>query len=123
LESSNSKITKLIRRKLIWTGQQVHYYNTSVNRRIFRLDSKDPIKALPEEKALEKGAEFFSEIIIYSILISFPLYEWYKTRVETKEKEQRKKFRIKKMENDIVALNKQLAELKQQLNEIKINYI
>lgn len=112
LQESDSYLSTLIRQKLTWTGQQVHYYNTAVNRKVFRLGTNDPIKPLTDDKALEKGAEFLSEVIIYSILISIPIYEWWKTRQITKEKEARKKTALLRMENDVRVLKEENERLK-----------
>ena len=44
------------------------------------------VKAITDNVAMEKGIEFFYEIVIYSILISFPLYEMHKGNISEAKK-------------------------------------
>ena len=40
------------------------------------------VKPLPEEKALDKGIEVFYELLLYSILIIIPIYEYKRNQVK-----------------------------------------
>ena len=86
LQEQNPKLA-FIKNKVVWVGQVVNYYNIKINRKLFRLSTTEPIKPLSEEKAIEKGAEFLSEFLVYSILISLPVIEWLRQNKITKENE------------------------------------
>lgn len=52
---------------------------TKINGSYLKLaNSEFFIKPLNDEQALEKGVEFFYEILFYSILIGLPTYEMMK---------------------------------------------
>ena len=44
------------------------------------------IQAISDDIAVDKGIEFFYEIILYSILIGLPCYELYKGSIKDQEK-------------------------------------
>jgi hypothetical protein len=108
-----------IKEKIIWIGQISNYYNTKFNRKVFRLPSTDPIKKLSDDKAIEKGAEFISEFLIYSILLSIPILEWWRQSNISKVKEEIKETSIKRMRNDIEIILDQNSSFKEQLKEIR----
>jgi hypothetical protein len=108
-----------LRSKIIWVGQMTNFYNTKINRKLFRLSSTDPIKKLTEDKAIEKGAEFISEVLIYTILISLPILEWTRQSKINKIKEQVKEQGIRRMKNDIIFISKENSRLREDLKEIK----
>ena len=108
-----------IKEKIIWIGQIVNYYNTKFNRKVFRIPQSDPIKKLVDDKAIEKGAEFLSEILIYSILLSIPVFEWYRQSKITKIKEEMKETGIKRMRRDINLMRESNLRLKNELDELK----
>lgn len=59
-----------------------------INRRYLKTDSsKVHIKNLSEPNAIDKGIEFFYEIIFYSIAIGFPTYELYRAANDSKVKD------------------------------------
>jgi hypothetical protein len=109
-----------IRHQIASIGQFVNYYNTKINRRLFRLSINDPIKLLSEEKAIEKGSEFISELLIYTILISLPLMEWFRQSRTTKIKELVKEQGIRRIKNDLERILCENKELKNELNELKL---
>lgn len=71
-------------------------YQQRIDSRFMGIEKKHTdffFKPLNDEIALEKvsnnvkqGVEFFYEIIIYSILITLPMYEMYQSSVDSKEK-------------------------------------
>lgn len=119
LQEKNSSL-KFIKNEIIWTGQVVNYYNIKINRKLFRLSNTEPIKLLSEEKAIEKGAEFLSELLIYSILIVLPVMEWFRQSKANKEAESLKEQEIRRMKNDIFALAHENGELIAKIDEIKM---
>jgi hypothetical protein len=110
---------KIIKNRIIWVGQMTNFYTTKINRKLFSLPANDPIKPLQEDKAIEKGAEFISELLIYSVLIAIPVFEWYRQAKISKFKEAIKDQAIKRMNNDIVDILKENKQLKQELADIK----
>lgn len=118
LQEQNSKLD-FIKNKIVWIGQVVNYYNIKINRKLFRLSSNEPIKPLSEDKAIEKGAEFLSEFLVYSILISLPVLEWYRQSKITKEQEYLKEQELRRMKNDILALSEQNNELRARMEELR----
>jgi hypothetical protein len=86
LKDSTRKEFDIIKKRLYVIGQNYNYYLIKINRRILKVNVKDPIKLLTEEKAIEKGVELVSELFLYSILIGVPLYE-IKKGYEDKKKE------------------------------------
>lgn len=118
LQEPNYKYV-FIKEKIIWIGQIVNYYNTKFNRKVFRIPLSDPIKKLVDDKAIEKGAEFLSEILIYSILLSIPVFEWYRQSKITKIKEEMKETGIKRMRRDINLMRESNLILKNELDELK----
>lgn len=87
-EESQSKFQNFIRQKLIWTGQTWHHYNILINRKLFKISTgSTTIPELTEDKALEKGAEFLSELLVYAILLIIPILEWMRLSKIAKKKE------------------------------------
>ncbi len=118
MQEQNAKFT-FIKNIIINIGQNANYYNVKINRKLFRMSSNEPIKPLPVDKAIEKGAEFLSEFIVYSILISLPVLEWYRQSLLSKEVERQKEQEVKKIQSDIKALSGQNTLLKDKLSELK----
>ena len=100
LLQSESDINTFWKNRLINIGQNVDYYNVLLNRKMFRLKS-EPIKKLPADKALERGAEFFSEVLVYSILISLPIIEFLRQNKTNKKKEYIKEQGLRRLKNDL----------------------
>lgn len=119
LQSSQGRIPKWIKQKLVNLGQKVNYYNTTINRKLFKLSTKDPIRPLTEDKALERGAEFVSEAIVYAILITLPIYELLKLGKANNEKEYQKELGLCNMRNDLNHLVLENEEIMKELHEIQ----
>ena len=118
LQEPNSKYI-FLREYILWIGQMTNYYNTRLNRKVFKLPATDPIKKLTDDKAIEKGAEFASEVLIYTILLSLPILEWWRQSSITKLKEEMKETGIKRMRVDAELLGQQNSKLKSELKELK----
>lgn len=118
LQESNSKFL-FIKNKIVWVGQVVNYYNIKINRKLFRLSNNEPIKALSEDKAVEKGAEFISELLVYSIVITLPILEWYRGSQIAKQEQYLKDQEIRRIKSDLSALKEQNTTLKDKINELK----
>jgi hypothetical protein len=130
LQQNQSRFSKIIRGRLIWLGQNVNYYNTIINRKIFKISSTTSVTELSDEKALEKGAETISEFIVYSILIIIPIAEWIRQSKNSKKKELQKEKYINEMKNELeeaILENRdilnELEEIKKQINDINIKLL
>jgi hypothetical protein len=75
-----------VRRMFIFLGNLYHKYDSAINRRFLRIGSNFAHKPLSDELALEKGIEFFYEILFYCIVIGLPLYEIWRASEESAEK-------------------------------------
>lgn len=98
-----------LRRFFIFLGNKYHLFETKINRKFLNVSSEFAfrIKPLNDDDALTKGVEFFYEIILYSILIIFPLYEMQKGQNEAKEKSK--------------AINDRLVSLDEGIQKIRID--
>ena len=123
LQSSKGRVSNWIKVNLVILGQKVNYYNTTINRKLFKLPSKEAIRPLTEDKALERGAEFISEFIVYSILLLLPIYELVKLGKASNEKEYSKEMRMCEMRNDLNHLVVENEEIINELREIKENVL
>lgn len=119
LQQSNSSVHMFIRHRLIWTGQNINYYNTIINRKLFKIQSTSAVTSLSEDKALEKGAETLSEFLVYSILIVVPIFEWFRLSKISKKKELKKEKKIKEMRYELDEMLKESDGLNKELIEIK----
>ncbi len=114
----NSK-NNYIKEKIIWIGQMTNYYNTRINRKLFRLSPYDPIKMLTDEKAIEKGSEFISEILIYTILLSIPILEWWRQSKINEIKTEIMANGIKRMRIDIELILENNRRMRKEVEELK----
>lgn len=118
LQDSDHIISKKIRDNLINLGQKFNYYTIKINRKLFKINNNTPINPLCTEKALERGAELVSEIIVYSVLITLPTLEIIRSQIKSKEKENKKIQNLMKMRTDLnkiifynYQINKELDDL------------
>jgi hypothetical protein len=123
LQSSNGKFPNWIKKKLVTLGQKVNFYNTTINRKLFKLPTKDPIRPLTDDKAMERGAEFISEFFVYAILISLPIYELVKLSKSSNDKDYMKELKMCEMRNDLNHLVVENENILNELNEIKESVI
>lgn len=117
LQEQNTKL-KLLKDSILWIGQAYNYYNIRLNRIIFGLSRTEVIKPLSNEKAIEKGAEFLSEFLIYSILIVLPVLEYIRSNNASKEIEFLREKEVSRMQNDIDKLEKENEKLRERLQNI-----
>ena len=119
LQEQNTNLN-FVKDSIIWTGQAYNYYNIKMNRILFGLSKTEVIKPLSSDKAIEKGAEFLSEFLIYTILITLPILEYIRTNNISKEVEYLRQQEIRRMNNDIDALERQNEILKNRLKEMSM---
>ncbi len=126
-EESQSKFQNYIRNKLIWTGQTWNHYNILINRKLFKISTgSTTIAELTEDKALEKGAEFLSEFLVYSILLIVPIIEFIRLSKISKKKELEKenylngtKELLEKVKNESIELESQINQLVLSISQIE----
>jgi hypothetical protein len=126
-EESQSKVQNYIRKKLIWTGQTWNHYNILLNRKLFKISTgSTTIAVLTEDKALEKGAEFLSEVLVYTILLIVPILELIRLSKITKKKELEKenylnqtKELLDKVKNESIELEKEINKLALTISQIE----
>ena len=69
-------------------GQFYHRIQIKIQRRLMNISSSDSyVKPLPDDKALESGAEFIGEFLAYGTLFIWGIYEINKFSEEGKAKE------------------------------------
>ncbi len=118
-EESQSKFQNLIRRKLIWTGQTWNHYNILLNRKLFKISTgSTTIAELSEDKAVEKGAEFLSEFLVYSILLIIPILEWIRLTNISKKKELEKENYLKQTKEMLDVVMLESVELENELKNL-----
>jgi optic atrophy 3 protein len=77
-----------VKDSILRLGQFYHRVQIRIQRRVMNMSSSDSyVKPLPDDKALESGAEFIGEIVAYGTLIVWGVYEIDKYGNEAKEKE------------------------------------
>jgi optic atrophy 3 protein len=68
-------------------GNKYHVFETKLNKELLQLENSDFfVKPLTQIEAVEKGIEFYYELLFYSIIIGLPLYELYRGSKEAEEK-------------------------------------
>lgn len=117
LMNQESEINKFWRNRLINLGNRVDYFNIYINRRILGLKFEHH-KKLSNDKALERGAEFFSELLVYSILISLPVIEYIRQSKINKETEFIREKGLRRMNNDMNEIHKQNEKVNDSVDEI-----
>eukprot|EP01017_Pseudomicrothorax_dubius_P021724 TRINITY_DN2336_c0_g1_i2.p1 TRINITY_DN2336_c0_g1~~TRINITY_DN2336_c0_g1_i2.p1 ORF type:complete len:217 (+),score=53.72 TRINITY_DN2336_c0_g1_i2:67-717(+) len=90
----------------VWLGNYNYRLESKINRKFLRLSDTDDvyIKPLNEDVAIERGVEFFYELLVYGLMISLPLYEMYKGQVESQNKSDQLNARLEKIEGDITGV-------------------
>jgi len=74
--------------------------------------SKITVKPLSEANAIDKGIEFFYEMLFYSIAIGFPMYEIYRQVVDSKAKDKKMATRIEKIAEKISKIKEEGQRLR-----------
>ena len=102
----------LLKKMFKYLGNVYHRQENKINRTFLKISTPDElfVKPLADDIAIEKGVEFFYEIIFYTILITIPLWEMYKAQVSAEEKSQKLTKRLETVESNILLLQKKEEE-------------
>lgn len=99
---NKQKKPKGLQKFYIYLGNKYHSWETKLNSQYLKIANEGFfVKPLTNDQALEKGVEFFYEIVFYSILIGIPTYEMYKAAKDNQAKSQKQEQRLKKIEKQI----------------------
>lgn len=114
---------------LSFIGQKTNFYSMKFNRKVFKISNFTEIKPLSNEKALEKGTEIVTEILIYSILIVLPILEWRRQTKANLKKEIKEKEEMDKLYEKVFSLRREekileikLSELREKMKTIDVQY-
>lgn len=112
IHKSNFKNVTGVSRYFVILGNKYHRMEVAINKRLMNVktDTDMFVKPLSPEIALEKGIEFFYEIVIYSLVIGLSVFELYKAQVSADEKKQKDESRLAKMEQSIEDSKNNLVE-------------
>ena len=128
--NKNNQKPTFSKRFFVSFGHYVNIFESKVNRKFLNISPDMPfkIKTLKENDALEKGLEYFYEMIFYAILITLPLHEMYKANKDAKVKSTELSNRLGNIETQIKVtkdnfideshkLNAQITDLHTKINE------
>lgn len=82
------KRSEAMRAVLFQSGQVYHQMHYRIQRLFLTTTiAEEYVKPLSEEKALEAGAEFIGEVVVYGVLLMWGIYEMDKTQRDSRDKE------------------------------------
>ena len=89
-----------------------------MNRKILSIRGDDDlfVKPLNDEVALEKGVEFFYEILIYGVILGLTLYELNRTSNASKETKLKLDSKMQQLEENVDKLLRHNDELTKELH-------
>lgn len=116
--SNNKNNPELLRTFFIRMGNHYNRLESIINRKFLKIETPDVlfVKPLSDDVALEKGVEFFYEIVIYIILLSLPLYELYTGHYSNAKKTEDQEARLNKIEEGIDFIKKEQEVLSLRLS-------
>ena len=103
-----------LRAFFIMLGNKYHRFQNYINKRYLKVASDFAFKPLNDSLALQKGIQFFYEIIFYSIVLGFPIYQLYLASVQSKEKATHLNDRLKNIDEKSKHLKQTIENLIQQ---------
>ena len=114
---SKSTVSGIFRRRFIWLGNKYNRLETIINRKFLKIETPDElfVKPLSDDVALEKGIEFFYELLVYMILIGLPLYELYTTSASNDKKAKELSNRLNRIESNISSLKEESIKANERL--------
>ncbi len=101
IQESKGRFNVFLRQRMIGIGQTINYCTLELNRRVFGLKITSSKKTLSNDKAVERGVEFCSELIIYSICLMWPIYETIKSNKKGKKQQDKERDALINMQNEL----------------------
>lgn len=110
--SNKDNTFKFIRTFFIRLGNYYNKMETKINKKFLKIEITDDvfIKPLSDDVAIDKGVEFFYEVIFYSIVLSLPLYEMYIQQVSNEKKAADLNAKLEHLDNEIRGLQEREIE-------------
>ena len=73
----------LMKKFYIVIGNRYHRFETKLNKDSLKIldEGELYIKPLSNTQAIEKGIDIFYEVLLYGIIIGFPIYELYRAEI------------------------------------------
>ncbi|CAD8150818.1 unnamed protein product [Paramecium pentaurelia] len=120
LKKAQSGHTNWVKRFYVRLGNFQHKWDQKIDSKFMGIDKKSSdffFKPMNDEVALEKGVEFFYEILIYALLITLPTYEMYSAQQDSKKKSEQNTQKLNNLMQQIEE-NKQHSQINiQKLDE------
>ena len=110
--SNRDNTFKFIRVFFIRLGNYYNKVETKINKKFLKIEITDDvfIKPLSDDVAIDKGVEFFYEVIFYSIILTLPLYEMYIQQVSNDKKTADLNNKLQTLDNEIRGLQEREIE-------------
>ena len=84
----HTKRSEVMRSLLLSSGQVYHQMHYRIQRIFLPTTiAEEYVKPLSDEKALEAGAEFLGEVVVYGVLMVWGVYEMDRAQRESRDKE------------------------------------
>lgn len=113
LHKNNFKTIGPISKLFVALGNKQYKLEIFVNRKLMNLktDSDMFLKPLSTEIALERGIEFFYEVIFYSVIITITLFEMHKAHVSAEASKVKQEQIFQSVEDRLEAAGNKIAEI------------
>lgn len=114
-----------LERFFVWVGNKEYRIDLWLNRKLLSIDDDNDmfIKPLAREAAIERGIEFFYEVVVYGLLILITILELLKVQRDNDEKSKKSAENIKRLENNhsraVQDLQDQIDSVRQLLAEMQ----
>ena len=120
--SNKNNLNQTFRMFFIRVGNRYNIIETKINKKFLKIQVADDvfIKPLSDDVALDKGVEFFYEVIFYTIVLSLPLYEMWIQQVATQKKNTELSLKLQILDTEVKSLSEKGLE-QSQFIESKIN--
>lgn len=112
---AQAKDHEFFRRNCIRIAQSMHLTDLRMRMNLVG-EKKIKIRPLNDNKAIEKGANFLSEVFVFSVAGSLILYESYRSRKKTNLEKENVQDDISLLQDEIVSLQNELDEVKKKLH-------
>ena len=118
---SNADLSKSLQGSFfIRMGKLEHRVDLWMNRKILSIRGDDDlfVKPLNSEVALEKGVEFFYEVLIYGVILGLTVYELNRTSRSSREAKEKLDGKVEQLEKQVAGLMRYNEEVTRELKEV-----